>query len=110
MNNTIFMKNIMKVKSIFSRKYLYLYFHKLITSIYWQLFPEIGLRNIINKKKSHSRIQSVIFFTTWKCGSVVTDLIFKEIAKSSKSEYLDYQTYFEYNFSKPLQRLKKKIS
>src|SRR5690606_38944330 len=58
------------------------------------------------KSLSKSKATSVIFFTTWKCGSVITDQIFKRLSRSLNIVPVDFQTYLEYNADQPFEKLK----
>jgi hypothetical protein len=58
-------------------------------------------RKLIN----NSPATSIIFFTSWKCGSVVSDRLLKELAKLLNLRAVDYQTYLEYNVPNPHERL-----
>src|SRR5690606_7846671 len=50
--------------------------------------------------------QSVLYFTTWKCGSVITNQIFQCLCSHLKLRPVDFQTYIEYNIDQPYQRLR----
>jgi hypothetical protein len=75
------------------------FFRKDTRSIEEKLFTD-GKKYAL-KSNSHS----AVFFTTWKCGTVIADQIFKQMSHSLKLQPVDYQTYVEYNMNKPYDRL-----
>lgn len=58
-----------------------------------------------SKVRIRSNRPSTIFFTTWKCGSVITDKIVSVISEFQQLQRIDFQTYFENNTSDPIAKL-----
>ncbi len=50
--------------------------------------------------------QSIVFYSTWKCGSVVTQKILNYLMQKCGLYVIDFQSKFEYIFQNPIERLK----